>query len=63
MILEPDRSLSSCFSDYDLPPLETETGDLNSEKEGSGEVSSFYKKIKEKIELGDMGDKEKKWGP
>ena len=46
------------FFDSDLPPLETETGDLNSEKEGSGEVSSFYKKIKAKLELGDMDDKE-----
>ena len=26
--------------------------------EGSGEVSSFYKKIKEKLELGDMDEKE-----
>ena len=42
----------------DLPPLETNTGNLNNEKEGSGEVSSFYKKIKEKLELGDMDDKE-----
>ena len=57
MLLEPDIYIY-IFSDSDLPPLETETGDLNSEKEGSGEVSSFYKKIKEKIELGDMDDKE-----
>ena len=47
------------FSYSDFPLLETETGYLNSEKEGSGEVSSFYKKIKEKLELGDMDDKEK----
>ena len=46
------------FSDSDLPPLETEIGDLNSEKEGNGEVNSFYKKIKAKLELGDMDDKE-----
>ena len=46
------------FSYSDLPPLETDTGDLNNEKEGSGEISSFYKKIKEKLELGDMDDKE-----
>ena len=46
------------FSDYDFYPLETEIGYLNSEKEGSGEVSYFYKKIKEKLELGDINDKE-----
>ena len=46
------------FNDSGLPPLETDTGDINSEKEGSGEVSSFYKKIKEKIETRDIDDKE-----
>ena len=45
------------FSDSYLPPLETKTRDLNSEKEGSGEVSSVYKKIKAKVELGDMDEK------
>ena len=45
------------FPDSDLPPLETESGDLNSEREESGEVSSFYKKIKAKLELGNMDDK------
>ena len=45
------------FSDSDLPPLETESRNLNNEKEGSGEVSSFYRKIKAKLELGDMDDK------
>ena len=45
------------FYDSYLPHLETDTGDLNSEKEVSGEVSSFYKKIKEKLELGDMDEK------
>ena len=43
--------------DY-LPPFENDTGDINSEREGSGEVSSFYKEIKEKLGLGDMDDKE-----
>ena len=46
------------FLDSDLPPLETETGDLYSEREEGGEGSSFYKKIKKKLELGDMDDKE-----
>ena len=46
------------FFYIDLPPLEIETGDLNSEKGGSGEVSSFYKEIKEKLGLGDMDNKE-----
>ena len=46
------------FPDSYLPPLETNTGDLNSEKGGSGEVSSFYKEIKAKLGLGDMDDKE-----
>ena len=45
------------FYYYNLLPLETDTRDLNSEKEGSGEVSSFYKKIKEKLEMGDIDDK------
>ena len=46
------------ISDSDLPPLETDTGDLNNETKGSGEVSSFYKEIKEKLGLGDMDEKE-----
>ena len=45
------------FPNYYLPPLDTETGDLNNEREGSGEVSSFCKEIKEKLGLGDMDDK------
>ena len=46
------------FPDSKIPPLETDTGYLNSEKGGSGEVSSFYKEIKEKLGLGDMDHKE-----
>ena len=46
------------FPNFVLPPLETESGDLNNEREESGEVSSFYKKIKAKLELGNMDDKE-----
>ena len=45
------------FPDSKIPPLETDTGYLNSEKGGSGEVSSFYKEIKAKLGLGDMDDK------
>ena len=41
-----------------VPPLETYTRDLNSGREESGEVSSFYKEIKGKTGLGDMDDKE-----
>ena len=41
-----------------LPHFETDTGDLNSEREGCGEVSSFYKEINTKLGLGDMHDKE-----
>ena len=37
------------FPNYDLPPLDTVTGDINSEREESGEVSSFYKEIKAKL--------------
>ena len=48
------------FPDFDLPPLETETGDLNIRREESGEVSSFYKEIKEKLGRGDMNEKESK---
>ena len=40
-----------------LPPLENDIEDINSGREGSGEVSSFYKEIKEKLGLGDMHDK------
>ena len=40
-----------------LPPLKTNIGDLNSVKGGRGEVSSFYKEIKEKLGLRDMDDK------
>ena len=43
-------------NDY-LPPLDTDTHDINNEREGSGEVSSFYKEIKKKLGLGDMDDK------
>ena len=46
------------FPNYYLPPLDTQTRDLNSEREGSGEVSSFYKEIKEKLGLRDMDEKE-----
>ena len=46
------------FPNSYLPLLEFEIGYLNSEKEGSEEVSSFYKKIKEKLGLEDMDDKE-----
>ena len=45
------------FPDGDLPPLEFETEDINNGREGSGEVSSFYNEIKEKLGLGDMDDK------
>ena len=45
------------FLDSYLPPLETDTGDINSEREGSGEVSSFYEDIKEKLGPRDMDDK------
>ena len=46
------------FLDDDLPPLDTDIGDLQNEWEGSGEVSSFYKEIKEKLGPRDMDDKE-----
>ena len=46
------------FPNDDIPPLDIEIGDINSEREGSGEVSSFYKEIKAKLGLGDMDDKE-----
>ena len=46
------------FPNSYLPLLETTIGDLNSEREESGEVSSFYKEIKEKLGLGDMDEKE-----
>ena len=46
------------FPYFYLPPLESETEDLNSERKESGEVSSFYKEIKEKLELRDMDDKD-----
>ena len=46
------------FPNDDIPPLETETGDLNIRREESGEVSSFYKEIKAKLGLRDMDDKE-----
>ena len=45
------------FPNDDLSPLDTETRDINSEREGSGEVSSFYEDIKEKLGLRDMDDK------
>ena len=45
------------FPDDDLPLSETETRDINSGREGSGEVSSFYKEIKAKLGMGDMDDK------
>ena len=44
------------FPDDEIPPLETKTEDLNNGREESGEVSSFYKEIKEKLGLGDMDD-------
>ena len=46
------------FPNYYLPPLDTDIEDINSGSEGSGEVSSFYKEIKEKLGLGDMDHKE-----
>ena len=46
------------FPNEYIPPLYTEIGYLNNEREGSGEVSSFYKEIKAKLGLGDMDDKE-----
>ena len=46
------------FPNDDLPPLDTDIGDLSSGREGSGEVSSFYKEIKAKLGLGDMDEKE-----
>ena len=61
--LVSDHDIRTCLSslfmfpnDY-LPPLDTDTHDINNEREGSGEVSSFYKEIKEKLGLGDMDDK------
>ena len=45
------------FHYYNLPPLETETRDLYSEREEGGEVTSFYKEFKEKIEQRDMDEK------
>ena len=46
------------FPDSELPPLETETRDLNSGREESGEFSYFYKEIKEKLGLKEMDEKE-----
>ena len=57
MILAPFGLIYSWFPNYYLPPLETETEGINSGREGSGEVSSFYKEIKEKLGLGYMDDK------
>ena len=45
------------FPNYYLHPLDIETEDINNGREGSGEVSSFYKEIKEKLGLGYMDDK------
>ena len=45
------------FTNYYLPPLETDTGELNSGREESGEVSSFYKEIKEKPRRRNMDEK------
>ena len=61
-----EHDLSTCwihvfrFPNYYIPPLETETGDLNNGREESGEVSSFYKEIKDKLGQGDMADNESK---
>ena len=46
------------FPNFYLPPLDNETEDINSGREGSGEVSYFYKEIKAKLGLGDMDEKE-----
>ena len=43
------------FPDSDLPPLETETGDLNSERE---ESNPSYEEIRKELGFGDMEGKE-----
>ena len=46
------------FPDSDLPPLETETGDLDSEREASEESNPSYKEIRKELGFGDMEGKE-----
>ena len=46
------------FPDSDLPPLENETIDLNSEREGSEESNPSYEKIRKELGIGDMKGKE-----
>ena len=46
------------FLDSSLPPLETKTGDLNSEREGSEESNPSYEEIRKELGFGDMEGKE-----
>ena len=46
------------FIYYYLPPLETNTGYLNSEREGSEESNPSYEEIMKELGFGDMEGKE-----
>ena len=46
------------FPNYDLPPLETNTGDINSGREGSEESNPSYEEIRKELGCGDMEGKE-----
>ena len=46
------------FHDSDLPPLETETGDLNCEREESEESNPSYEEIRKELGFGGMEGKE-----
>ena len=46
------------FPNDDIPPLETETAYINSEKEGSEESNPSYAEIRKELGFGDMEGKE-----
>ena len=46
------------FSDHGITPLEIESEDINNGREEVEEVNSEYEKIREKLGIGNMGDKE-----
>ena len=53
-------SILFIFIDYILPPLENYIQDINNGREEGEEVNSKYEKIREKLGLRDMEDKEDK---